>query len=70
MKCPLLCLGKLAVGEITQDTLSDCLEKECAWYDSIIQTCILYSLHADLAYLGARLKELVDKMPHEEQFRK
>ena len=66
MKCPLSITGELTHDKEFIGAAADCLEKECAWYDSIIQTCILYALHTDLAYLGARLKELVDKGPHYE----
>lgn len=63
MKCPLLKITR--PGLMTEDAHphDDCLEKECAWWDSIIQTCLIYSLHADLAYIGARLQEIASKIP-------
>lgn len=70
MKCPLFWLGCLVSVKEIKERHGDCLGKECAWYDSIIQQCLIYAIHTDLAYLCALLSEIVNKIPPELQFKK
>ena len=64
MKCPLLCAGKLAVGEITQDTLSDCFKKECAWWDDENSFCGLLTIGKNLSVMSINLMQIMEMMPH------
>ncbi len=70
MKCPLLKITRPGLMSPDAHPHDDCLTEECAWYDSIIQQCLIYALHTDLAYIGARLSDIQNNMPHERQFRK
>lgn len=63
MKCPLLCLGKLAVGEITQDELSDCLKEECAWYDIGLGVCGIRVIGSALDVIRETLEAIEGKIP-------
>ena len=60
MKCPLLCMGKFAVGEITQDELSDCLQAECAWWDVKNTRCAMLGILCGLDDLFNQLDRLND----------
>jgi len=51
MKCPLLTAAKWAVGEIVLDTESDCLQAECAWWDTTGGACAIKGIRHSLRTL-------------------
>jgi hypothetical protein len=46
--CPILSVGT--------DTLEECVEEHCAWYDTTFETCILKNISDDLDRIAALLK--------------
>lgn len=62
MKCPLRMITRPGLMLPEVHPSDDCKKEQCAWWDSIIQQCLIYAFHTDLAYLCALLKELVEKM--------
>jgi len=70
MKCPVLQIGVIAGQPIAKKSDSDCLKEECAWWSEEHSQCDPTGLLPWLIHIESRLSDLVDKMPHEEQFRK
>ncbi len=48
----------------------DCLKEECAWWYRENNACSILDICADIEGLHETLIDLVEKMPHELQFRK
>jgi len=70
MKCPLFVTDyMLKVGEAPTHQ-ADCLKEECAWYQKDLENCIVYQAGMELGVLLTFIEDLVNKMPHENQFRK
>ncbi len=70
MKCPLFMLGRQISIEARRDYKPDCLKEECAWWSEAEGNCSMLLMAAYLGGLVAIGDRLVDKMPHEEQFRR
>lgn len=70
MKCPLSNYVMERESGEDEVLLSDCLKEECGWWLDDISMCAIRDLALELRYIQLRLAELIDKMPHEEQFRK
>jgi len=70
MKCPLFVMGVLQGGPTRYLKNDDCLKEECAWWDAIDKRCAVVTLAGCLKSLLGWMQELVNKMPHEGQFRK
>ena len=69
MKCPLRnTTSPYPDGQVGIDTW-DCLKEECAWWDSQDKRCGLMTIAGCLKTHLGWMGDLVDKMPHEEQFR-
>jgi len=49
---------------------NECKKEECAWWDEESGQCCIFIGLTNLEFIKLRLERLVDKMPHEEQFRK
>jgi len=66
MKCPLSNFGlhPSTVGEILSP--ADCLKEECAWWVKASESCAMEAIPRIIGYVGGTIKELKDKMPHEE----
>ncbi len=62
MKCPLM--PDKNYGAQLERTMAtgDCIKEECAWWDSIIQECLIYALHTDLAAIHARLGDIAKEL--------
>ena len=62
MKCPI----RRWVLDVKDQSLIqgqlECLEAACAWYDSIIQTCLIHALHTDLAAIHAMLAVIAKEL--------
>ena len=69
MKCPLMFMTWQATETKTKFEPMDCIKEECAWWRDDIQMCAVKDLSLELAHTQHRLADMVDKMPHEEQFR-
>jgi len=70
MKCPLLAIGKkYEVGAIYPKG-ADCLKEECAWWVHSDQRCSILIIAAHIIGLMACADVIINKMPHEEQFRR
>jgi len=63
MKCPIMLMGRMFSDDPTDISYTECLQKRCAWWNPLQEQC-------DPTGLMGHFKELVDKIPHEEQFRK
>lgn len=70
MKCPLLAFAWGNEGGKEPLVYPDCLKEECAWWSPLGGQCSIPGIHEELHWIAERLKSLVDKMPHENQFRK
>ena len=60
MKCPILRIGELIGGAPYSTTLSDCLEKECAWWQPFLRQCSIPLIERQIgqtAYLLAKAIE-------------
>ncbi len=64
MKCPLLIIGWNAAGGGEQVYNPDCHKEDCAWWSKAIGACSMLGLETSLSLIGAKLMELVAKMPH------
>ena len=70
MKCPLIReMHEADDGEFYY-THEDCLKEGCAWWDEDDKVCAIFNICSFLQVIGDNLYEIVQKMPHEEQFRK
>jgi len=53
-----------------QDKYSDCIKEECAWWEKKARCCAALLIPKHLYTLEKMLGLLIEKMPHEIQFRK
>ena len=70
MKCQLMVSG---YRDRTLDPMrpaTDCLKEECAWWVKASESCAMEAIPRIIGYVGSTIKELEDKMPHENQFKK
>jgi len=70
MKCPLSITGQIGYEKEFIGAAADCLKEECAWWHEGLKACSIYLIQEQLALVFGTLREPVDKMPHEEQFRR
>ena len=70
MKCPLLKITRPGLMTIAEHPQDDCLQEECAWWVKASGSCAVEAIPRIIGFLGAELKGIKDKMPHEEQFRR
>ena len=70
MICPLLAKYNTRELPFENPIPVDCFGVECAWFDLSGNRCYVKALHQDLVNLFCVLKAMLEKMPHEEQFRK
>ena len=63
MKCPIMLMGRMFSNDPSDISYTECLKRGCAWWNDEQEQC-------DPTGLLNIFTELVDKMPHEEQFRK
>ena len=63
MKCPIMIMGRMASNDPTDISYTECLQKRCAWWNEVLEKC-------DPTGLLCNFITLLDKIPHEEQFRK
>jgi len=70
MKCPLFAiLDKLTqLGE--ESDYCECLKEACAVWDDKYQQCVNITIGEQLLRIANALNSLLDKMPHEGQFRR
>ena len=70
MKCPLLSIydHESRQGKVIKSL--DCLKEECAWWDEENSQCCAQTIVSTLEIFNNQLLAIIDKMPHEEQFRK
>jgi len=64
MKCPLFRLANITFEFDSQWSGDDCLQRECAWFDIIGQTCALLSIYQELRLLVGACGMIADNMPH------
>ena len=70
MKCPVLTHDEEFIPNGIKYTPKDCLKGECSWYQKDLENCIVYQAGMELGVLLTFIEDLVNKMPHENQFRK
>jgi len=70
MKCPLFIREVEATFTRNKFELSNCLGDKCAWYDEKLKGCAILTIAKMSMCLNALATEVVDKMPHELQFRR
>ena len=61
MKCPLFCQGMTERDLKDPSITTDCLEEECAWWDMIDKSCVIFRQSRTLLAIENRLAELVKK---------
>uniref|UniRef100_A0A6H2A3B4 Uncharacterized protein n=1 Tax=viral metagenome TaxID=1070528 RepID=A0A6H2A3B4_9ZZZZ len=66
MKCPWRFRGRYFDLQTTELIGGDCLQAECAWWDEVLKRCGVTTLGACLDGILSTVKELYDKMPHED----
>jgi len=70
MKCPMQQITTAIVRGNQQVDFFDCIKEKCTWWDKGLALCCIRTESYFLAEIAASLRTLIDKMPHEEQFRK
>lgn len=70
MKCPLPIIVLDVDSFPPAEKYRECLQGECAWWDSTYERCDPTGLSHTLERLTDVLSEVERRMPHEEQFRK
>lgn len=70
MKCPKLVHTRDQELGLRISFFGDCIKEECAWWDHDRNICVVKSIFHDLTNIRIELREIKDKMPHEEQSRK
>lgn len=70
MKCPLFYTGWLEHESEDSKQHTDCLQEECAWWDKDNGQCGVATLANGMWILDQLVTGIVNKMPHEAQFRK
>lgn len=70
MKCPLLAIGYLAIGDAMVAEKCGCLKKECAWWNEDFEECAMLEMASWFSVLACCLEDIRDKMPKWEQFGK
>uniref|UniRef100_A0A6M3Y094 Uncharacterized protein n=1 Tax=viral metagenome TaxID=1070528 RepID=A0A6M3Y094_9ZZZZ len=70
MKCPLIMIRVEAWSVGPPKTKADCLQAECAVWDKVQNQCPILSIADWLENIHSVLSGILDKIPHEEQFRK
>lgn len=68
MKCPLSAKIDYMTGDTLHTTWSECLKEECAWWSSLHGWCDMNSIAQSLWELKNALRDILEKMPHAEQF--
>lgn len=68
MKCPLFAIASKEQERRGFLTHIDCIKEECAWWDKQNDQCAVLTLGTGLWLVNKELLELLQKMPHEEQF--
>jgi len=66
MKCPLRIFVVRCGEETGLGYMPDCLKEECAWWVKASESCAMEAIPRIIGYVGGTIKELKDKMPHEE----
>lgn len=66
MKCPMLTMGWVSANPELRPQDVDCLKEECAWWSLDDGGCILQAFNNNLIDLISALKDIRDKIPHEE----
>ncbi len=64
MKCPLLSIGYLANPKTVTEEDTDCLKKECAWWDAPVERCLMLNISENASLIYLELNEIRGKMPH------
>lgn len=70
MKCPLPVIEVVPDSFPPEHGWRDCIKEECAWWIHSDQRCSILVIAAHLVGLVAVGDEILEKMPHEEQFRR
>jgi len=70
MKCPLQIIVGLTRGDTLNPAPMDCIKEDCVWWCETQQRCAIAQLATDSTIISSELHQLVDKMPHELQFRR
>jgi len=67
MKCPFLLQLIYEQGGLPDGNEDNCKMEECAWWVKASESCAMEAIPRVIGYVGSTLKELGEKMPHEEQ---
>ncbi len=69
MKCPLILMAwLLKTGEMPQKQ-ADCFKEECVWWSGDLQMCCVRGIARELWEIEKTLQHVMNKMPHEGQFK-
>jgi len=70
MKCPLLAIGYLSIGDQALDEKCECLKEECAVWDRDLEQCSEVTKAKALDRLERVMTDILEKMPGASQFTK
>lgn len=51
MKCPLLAIGYLSLGDQGVNQKCECLKEGCAWWEPVSRSCVLLAVYQELRLL-------------------
>ncbi len=70
MKCPLMLMDWRSKPEEKSFLPKDCLKEECAWWVEPQGRCAIEDIALSLGFISTDITRMLEKMPHEEQFRR
>lgn len=70
MRCPLTITRYKQLSVVEEVQAFDCLKEECGVWDKVLKQCVALSIGDWLENIHSVLSGMLDKMPHEKQFRR
>lgn len=70
MKCPILMYNYLPDENPTEGKRTDCIKEDCAWWDKDFTRCSVLTIAVKVGVLQSIVKDVRDKMPSPEFFKK
>jgi hypothetical protein len=64
MKCPLITAGFWADPGTGGKDAIDCLKEECAWWDMVDKSCVIFRMSRTLLAVEKRLKGIESLIPY------
>ncbi len=67
MKCPLLQRYYIQGNEKGSDTIAQCLQAECAWWDDTLKRCSIQIIAQFMVGIGVHIHNIAENMPFKGQ---